>query len=168
MPAFLAMTGLCAPGDDGALRTREFVVMGYYGLRSDLEKGAGTYLDTLMALLGAPDEKRGKVADQVRELSRKHTNIMDFADQVLALRSAAAAPAEPSVPPPAGPNVISGPGLENALSHFTRGEPVTVYLRTGERLKGVFSEFNARRLWIRGAPRRWVGLDEIAAVQTEK
>jgi hypothetical protein len=153
--------------NDRSLRTREFVVMGYEGIRSELRKGEGPYLRTLMELLEVPATERDRVQENVRAFAEQSPNIMDFADRVAALAFVPAdAPGQAAVVLPSGPNIVSGAGLENALAHLTRGTPVTVYLKSGERLKGVVVEYSAGRLWLRGADRRSARSADILALES--
>ncbi len=157
-----------AQADDQIHRTREFVVMGYHGIQMDLGSGKGPYLRTLNDLLRTPAEAEGKITDQLKTLLKTYPNIMDFADQVVLLvaSSSASTPvASMKMPLPSGPGVFSGEKLLSALEHLTRGMEITVYLKTGEQLKGMFAEYSARRLWVRGAARRSVFLDDILALE---
>lgn len=160
--------GIETNGSDRVLRTREFIVMGYAGLRADLQGGSGPYLRTLLDLLGTPDGQKKVVADRARALLSSYPNIMDFADQVVSLRTVTATESSPGmetvVPPPTGPGISSGTELENTLLHFTRGRAITVFLRDGRQVKGTFVDYDDRRLWLRGADRRSISLDEIIAV----
>jgi hypothetical protein len=92
---------------------------------------------------------------------------MDFADRVLLLRRAAPAnsPAVVTVVVPTGPAIYSGDKIENALNHLTRGASVTVFLKTGQQIKGVFIEYANNRLWLRGESRTSILLRDILAVE---
>ncbi len=166
---FLVGAGFSAAAiDDQSLRIKEFVVMGYEGIRLELRSGNGPYLKTLTDLLNVPPTDSAKTIDQIRSFSKTFPNIMDFSDQVVALRKEQKGPAgtmETSIPIPTGPGIYSGNKLENALSHLTRGMNVTVYLKTGEQVKGGFAEYNMRRLWLRGADRRSFLIDDILAIE---
>jgi hypothetical protein len=166
----LAALGFSAASDAGvpdqAQRTKEFVVMGYVGLQADLRANGGPYLSTLLDLLGALPSEAASVTDQVRALAEQNKNIMVFAEAVTALQRETAERPEASVNLPSGPNVVSGRGLENFLTHLTRATPLNVYLTSGDRLAGVFVEYGTGRLWLRGAARRSVPLKEILAVET--
>lgn len=155
--------------EDQEQRVRAFVVMGYQGIYGELAAAKGPYVRTLLDLLRTPPEAESRTADQLRALIKRHPNIMDFADQVLLLRAggpsgAAAANAAPAMVPD-GPGVYSGEDLVNALEHLTRGMAVTVHMKTGEQLKGTFSDYAAKRLWLRGASRRSIQVDEILALE---
>jgi len=150
------------------LRARQFVVMGYLGIRSDLERGSGPYLNTLFDLLGTPASDRSALVEEIRSLAAVHLNIMDFADRVTAIHVSSPAGAASTVPLPSGPTVHSGDSIAGALGQLTRGAPVAVYLHGGEIVEGTFVEYQARRLWLRGASRRSVLLRDIAAVNVAK
>lgn len=156
---------LCAQSQDRLERTRQFVVMGYQGIHLELTSRPGPYLKTLLELLETPTDRERKTTEQLKELLKSYPNIMDFADQVVRLQSVVekemgAVP----VPVPQGPSIYTGEKMVDALEHLTRGMSVTVYLKTGEQLKGTFSEYTSRRLWLRGAARRTIALDDILAV----
>ncbi len=153
--------------DDCRVRIREFVVMGYQGIQIDLMSGKGPYLRTLLDLLKIPTDAEKKTTDQLASLGKANLNIMDFADQVVLLGTEvqASAMAMADVPVPKGPGIYTGEKLMNALEHLARGMGITVTLKTGERLKGMFVDYSARRLWIRGAFRRVVSLDDILALE---
>jgi hypothetical protein len=152
---------------DQGQRTKEFVVMGYQGIQIDLTSGKGPYLRTLLDLLNTPVDAETKTTAQLKSLLKTHSNIMDFADQVVLLGTKAeeVTKAMAEVPVPSGPGIYTGDKLVNALQHLTRGMAVTVTLKTGEQLKGTFVEYSAKRLWIRGADRRVVSLDDILALE---
>lgn len=156
--------------DDLSRRTREFVIMGYEGIRAEMKDGAGAYLKTLMELLGARGERQVVITGEVRMLLARFPNIMDFADHVAALQTSGSdfAAVETVVAPPSGPGIFSGADLENALIHLTKGSPVTAYLRSGQRERGTFADYDARKLWIRGASRRSIPLEDILAVDVSR
>ncbi len=163
----LSATSAWSQTDDQNLRAREFVVMGYQGLRLELTSGTGPYMKTLFDLLRIPSDMEIKTTEQLKMLLKKDTNIMDFADRVVELGQVTRETAQimADTPVPSGPGIYSGDGLTNALEHLTRGMAVTVTLKTGEQLKGFFSDYNGKRLWLRGASRRTVHLDDILAVE---
>ena len=168
--ALTATSFIAAQSDDRNQRTREFVVMGYQGLRIELTSGKGPYLRTLMDLLRTPTEAETKTTDQLKALLKIYPNIMDFADQVIMLgvKTEETAKIMAEVPVPSGPGIATGDKLVNALEHLTRGMAITVTLKTGEKLKGTYAEYTAKRLWIRGAARRSVHLDDILALESPK
>lgn len=153
--------------NDGNLRAREFVVMGYQGLQLELRSGTGPYLTTLFDLLGIPSDMEAKTTEQLKVLLKANTNIMDFADRVVELGQATRETAQiiANTPVPSGPGIYSGDTLVNALEHLTRGMAITVTLKTGEQLKGLFGEYSGKRLWLRGASKRTVHIDDILAVE---
>lgn len=156
--------------EDRRLRLREFVVMGYQGIQLELSSGKGPYVRTLLELLNTPASAEKKTVDQLKSLVKTHPNIMDFADQVALLEGVASAEAAAmaNVPVPSGPDVFSGDRLTNALEHLTRGMTIKVTLKTGEQLKGTFTDYVGKRLWIRGAARRTVHRDDILAIEAPK
>jgi hypothetical protein len=146
---------------DKALRTREFIVMGYQGLMAEIKGESGPYILTLLDLLTIPAEKKEAATRKIYELSKSTSNIMDFADQVIRYRLDMVMGEKPI-----GPTIASDGKLENALFHLTRGMKVTVYLKSGEQLKGTFNDYTNRRLFLRGATKKSVSVDEILAIDT--
>jgi hypothetical protein len=144
--------------------------MGYQGIGIDLESGKGPYLRTLLDLLRTPAGEESPTSDRLRNLFKTYPNIMDFADHVIPLISmsveTSTGPARVLIPP--GPGVYSGDDVVNALEHLTRGMAITVTLKTGEQLKGTFSEYSSKRLWIRGATRKSVLLEAILAIEAPR
>jgi hypothetical protein len=140
-------------------RIKEFIVMGYEGIISNLRSGDGPYLETLAELLKAPPEQRAKIIEQVRSLSQTYPNILDFAEHVGRIQLTTA------VTFPSGSNVYSGEQLDNALSHMTRGMKITVFSKGGAQLSGQFDEYTVHRLWINGASHTSFHLDDILAIQ---
>lgn len=160
-PLFCAPKG--APPDD--LRTREFVIMGYQGLLFESRSGEGPYLQTLLELLNIQPEEKTRILSRIRTLTTSHLNIMDFADQVAQLQKGPAT-APTDVPLPEGPGIISGKDLENHLDHLTRGMNLTIFTKGGGQFSGIFEEFAARRLWIRGSSKKSFHMDDILAVHS--
>lgn len=157
--------------NDGALRTKEFVVMGYQGLMIDLRAGSGPYLSTLIDLLNVVSSEQPDVVTKVRSLAKSYPNIMDFADQILLMQRLNPYQSEAPLTPvvmPTGPSIYSGDKLENALNHLTRGMPVTVYLKNGQQVKGDFIEYDNSRLWLRGETRKSILQRDILAVDAPK
>lgn len=166
--ALLPASGvMAATAADQELRIREFVVMGYHGIELELQSKSGPYLRTLLELMGAPAGAEAKLTGELKGLLKARPNIMDFADQVAALRAASPAQATAPAPRPIpeGKNIYSGDRLVNALEHLTRGMEVRVTLKTGEQLKGRFSEYISKRLWLVGAARKSVSLDDISFIE---
>lgn len=163
-----AVTSLAfAQVENQDLRIKEFVVMGYMGVQVDLKSGKGPYLRTLLDLLNTPTDAEAGTLVQLKSLGKKHSNIMDFADQVVLLgrKTGETAKLMAEVPVPSGPGIYTGEKLVNALEHLTRGMEIGLTLKTGEQLKGTFVDYSMKRLWIRGAARRSVSLDDILALE---
>src|SRR4051812_26630976 len=80
----------CSGGDISARpdprRARELAVMGYQGLATELGSEHGAYLRSLEELLGVRPEDATVFEGQLRQLLKQYPNIMDFADQVVALK----------------------------------------------------------------------------------
>jgi hypothetical protein len=157
-----------AAGND-ARRTREFVVMGYGGIVSELRSGEGPYMRTLLELLKRNADQRTQTIDQIKSLSKAHSNIMDFADEVVKLQlDGPARDVDVAIPVPMGPTIYSGDRLENALNHLTRGMPITIFTKGGGRASGQFEEYAAHRLWIKGTAHQSFLLSDIVAVDAPR
>ncbi len=163
-----------AAAEVDALRTKEFLVMGYEGLQHDLASGRGPYVATLMDLLQVPPDRQGAAIARVQSAAASSPNIMDFADRVLAVyvsTGTAARGADTAAPLssvealPAGIALYSGDGLENALRHLGKGMRVTVYLKTGLKVSGAVSDYDAGRLSIRTPAPRTFKRDDIRALE---
>jgi len=65
-------------------RVKEFVISGYSNIRADLSAGSGQYLSSLLELLNINPDKRNEATVRLKTLADTNSNIMDFADQVIA------------------------------------------------------------------------------------
>jgi hypothetical protein len=171
--AALLMCGTTRPArasTDDQQRLKEFVVMGYQGIVSDLSVGQGPYLLTLFDLTKTPANERAKAFEKIQILSKTYPNIMDFADQIVLLAPAGpvttpdASRSPVVMPVPTGPTVYSGDRLLNALDHLTRGMKVTVYTNAAEPFNGYVENYDAHRLWVRGTSRKSFPSDRILAL----
>jgi hypothetical protein len=68
-----------------AQKAREFIVVGYNNIMSDLRQGEGPHLASLLSLLGIPQEGRREAVQKIRALSQAYTDIPSFADHVIEL-----------------------------------------------------------------------------------
>jgi len=179
--ALTLLLGLLAPWavsaeSDRRERTKEFLVMGYQGLITELSTQRGPYLNTLLDLLGTDSGQQAQMIGELKVAAKAYPNIMDFTDHVLErYLPKTAAPSPLPVPPPSSnlvplpvnASVYTGESLENALMHLGKGMKVTVYLKNGERVSGTVNEYDARRLWIRTPKARSFKLDEIRGLEAE-
>jgi hypothetical protein len=65
-----------------AERVKEFIVLGYTNLQSDLKNGSGQYLSSLLELLNVPTDNHAKAIKTIQTLGNVYPNIMEFANQV--------------------------------------------------------------------------------------
>jgi hypothetical protein len=65
-----------------AQRVKEFIVTAYNNLHTDILKGSGQYLDSLLDLIKVSEDKRGEAITKLKSLTERKLNILDFADQV--------------------------------------------------------------------------------------
>lgn len=63
-------------------KVKEFIVANYDKVITDLAKGEGEYLDSLLAILKVQDSNRSDSINKIKSLSENHTNIPEFAEQV--------------------------------------------------------------------------------------
>ena len=76
-------------------KAKEFVVVSYRDIVSDLGRGEGEYLSSLLALLRVPDDAREPAIRRLRALAEAYPTIPEFADRVVE-----AFAASPGVPAP--------------------------------------------------------------------
>jgi hypothetical protein len=62
---------------------RDFIITYYKEIRSDIAKGGGKHLSTLMDTLNIPEENQSDALDRIRTLAEFHTNVKDFANAVV-------------------------------------------------------------------------------------
>lgn len=159
---------------DNQLKAKEFIVMGYQGLMSELTSGEGPYVRTLQDLLQWDPAAKASLTEQLRPLAKAYPNIMDFADHVLVQKwpvgtqhLSPATPVNATLPPlPTTSSLYSGERLESALQHLGRGMKVTVYLRSGEKQEGRAAEYTAGYLWVRTPMMKSYKKDEIRAIDS--
>jgi len=66
-------------------KTREFIVIAYNNILTDLSKGDGPHLSSLLKLLSIPEGEREDAKKKISALSEVYTDIPDFADHVIDL-----------------------------------------------------------------------------------
>lgn len=66
-----------------AQKAKEFIVVGYSNLLTDLSAGDGPHLSSLLMMLQIPDEKKGEAIQKICSLSEEYKEIPDFADKVI-------------------------------------------------------------------------------------
>jgi len=63
-------------------KIKEFIVVSYRQIISDIAKGEGEYLDSLVSILKIEDSNRSESIKKIKSLSEIYTIIPDFAEQV--------------------------------------------------------------------------------------
>lgn len=63
-------------------KVKEFILISYKNIQSDLSKGEGEYLSSLLELLKVPREDKAEAVKKLKALSEVYTNILEFADRV--------------------------------------------------------------------------------------
>jgi len=63
-------------------KIKEFIVMGYQQIVTDIARGGGEYLNSLVLMLKVADSKRTESVKKIKALSEVYTIIPDFAEQV--------------------------------------------------------------------------------------
>jgi hypothetical protein len=66
-------------------KAREFIVLAYSSILTDLTRGQGDYLHSLMGVLGIPIDQQPDAVKKIRALSEAYTNILEFADHTIEL-----------------------------------------------------------------------------------
>ncbi len=66
-------------------KAKEFIVVGYKNIVSDLNKGEGQYLSSLLRLLKVAPDQNDQAAKKILALSNVYTDIPEFADRVIEL-----------------------------------------------------------------------------------
>lgn len=64
---------------------RGYIVSGYNDIRSELSKGSGPYVTTLLKMLDVPESEKDAAVKKIKALSEVYTIIPEFADHVIAL-----------------------------------------------------------------------------------
>lgn len=107
-------------------KAREFIVLAYNNIMSDLAQGKGQYLHTLLGVLEIPDEKSAAAVKKLRALSEVYTNILEFADHAieLYLKPKPAEPEKPAtvVAPAATPNSPASELYAQLLKKYKAGD----------------------------------------------
>jgi hypothetical protein len=65
-------------------RAREFIILSYNQLLSDISKGSGNYLNSLMGLLEIPRGDEAVAVKRIKAFAEAFPDIAQFADQVTA------------------------------------------------------------------------------------
>lgn len=63
-------------------RIKEFIIVGYTNIRTDLNSGSGQYLNSLLQLLKVEVNKRKEVTARLKGLADTYPNVLEFAEQV--------------------------------------------------------------------------------------
>ncbi len=66
-------------------KTKEFIMLAYKNIVSDLNKGEGQYQSSLLEMLKIPKTDHVEAQKRIRALSEVYSNIPEFADRVIAL-----------------------------------------------------------------------------------
>jgi hypothetical protein len=64
-------------------RVKEFIVVAYTNIRTDLNAGNGPYILSLLSLLNVPQQNSEEATKAVRLIALNYPNILDFADEVI-------------------------------------------------------------------------------------
>ncbi len=68
-------------------KIKNFIIVGYNNIMTDLSQGKGNYLASLFDLLHIPSNKRAKAVKKLKALSEVYTSIPEFADHVIKIYS---------------------------------------------------------------------------------
>jgi len=66
-------------------KAREFIVLGYSGIMTDLSRGKGDYLRSLFKVLAISEDVQMEATKKLRALSEVYTDIPSFADHAIEL-----------------------------------------------------------------------------------
>jgi len=66
-------------------KLKNFIIIGYDNLSKDLSRGSGPHLASLLEVLDVPENKKSEVSSILFALSTAHSDISEFADEVLRL-----------------------------------------------------------------------------------
>ena len=66
----------------GARSAREFIVLSYNQIMTDMSKGSGNYLNSLVSILEIPKAEEGSSIKRIKSMSEAFPDIAQFADQV--------------------------------------------------------------------------------------
>lgn len=69
---------------DAKQKAKEYIVLGYSNILSDISKGSGQYLASLLEILKIPKEGEAEATKKIHALSDVYSNIPEFADRVIA------------------------------------------------------------------------------------
>src|SRR5450759_2997518 len=70
---------------DAKQKAKEYIVLTYKNILSDISNGGGQYLTSLFELLKIPKEGQGEATKKIHALSDAYSNIPEFADRVIEL-----------------------------------------------------------------------------------
>ncbi|MFQ5728843.1 MAG: PEGA domain-containing protein [Waddliaceae bacterium] len=68
-----------------AQKTKDFIVIGHDNIIVDLSRGNGPHLASLLRILDIPENMRSEVISNMLTLSSTHTDVPEFADEVVRL-----------------------------------------------------------------------------------
>ncbi len=68
---------------DKRFKTKEYIVMSYANLQSDIAKGNGQYLETLYSTLSIPEATRTEALKLIKSISISTNDIAVFADKLI-------------------------------------------------------------------------------------
>ena len=68
-------------------KAREFIILSYNQIMSDLSKGSGNYQNSLMTILEIPKAEENSALKRIKSLSESFPDIAQFAEQVAAAYS---------------------------------------------------------------------------------
>jgi hypothetical protein len=64
-------------------KVKEFIIVGYKGIKQDLDTGAGEYLDSLFTLLMIKPDAKERVIERIRQIHSQTSSIPEFAEMVI-------------------------------------------------------------------------------------
>lgn len=76
-------TSAIAIQPDKRYKAKEYIVMSYSNLQTDIAKGKGSYLDSLYSTLEIPEAKRVEALEQIKAISTLNKDIPVFADKLI-------------------------------------------------------------------------------------
>jgi len=73
------------PAKEREQKVKEFIIVAYTNIRTDLNSGSGPYITSLLSLLKVPAENSDDAAKAIKLLASNYPNILEFADEVIRL-----------------------------------------------------------------------------------
>ncbi len=129
-----------------AQKVKEFIVLGYRELTSDLKKGGGQYLFTLYDDLRVKPEEQPEALRKIRALSEAYSIIPDFADHVIEMykdrldKTEAITPTTSNPPTPVFKRNPTG-DIDAFFQQRKVGDAVVVALKDGRVIHGVYDGY---------------------------